>query len=172
MVSQKYKASKQAGPSSTVDKIFESQESKGKSKLMEETSTISLEEKGHKTKTVRKKNNSSKNKDERSIEQFPITIPQTKKKKRKLVRTSDPLPPCKRTTRRMAKKGKVVVSHHTHEDPIDLTSPSEDLSVQDDIPSLTKEQVTITLCWKREEVEEREYTQLETMGPMRTLKKE
>jgi hypothetical protein len=155
MMSQKYKASKQAGPSSTVDKIFESQELKGKFKLMEETSTISLEEKGHKTKTVRKKKNSSKNKDEWSKEQIPITIPQTKKKKRKPVSTSDPLPPCKITTRRMEKKGKVVVSPHTHEDPIDITSPSEDLSVQDDIPSLTEEQVTITLYGKREEVEER-----------------
>jgi hypothetical protein len=172
MMSQKYKASKQAEPSSTVDKIFESQELKGKFKLMEETSTISLEEKGHKTKTVRKKKNSSKNKDERSKEQFPITIPQTKKKKRKLVSTSDPLPPCKRTTRRMEKKGKVVVNPHTHEDPIDITSPSEDLSVQDDIPSLIEEQVTITLYGKREEVEEREYTQPETMGPKRTLTKE
>jgi hypothetical protein len=75
MMSQKYKASKQARPSSTVDKICESQELKGKSKLMEDTSTISLEEKVHKTKIVRKKKNSSKNKDERSKEQFPITIP-------------------------------------------------------------------------------------------------
>jgi hypothetical protein len=75
----------------------------------------------------------------------------------KLVSTFDPLPPCKRTTRSMEKKGKAVVSPHTHEKPIDLTSPSEDLSFQDDIPILTEEQVTITLCGMREEVEEREY---------------
>jgi hypothetical protein len=72
----------------------------------------------------------------------------------------------------MAKKGKVVFNPHTHEDPIDLTSPSEDLSVQEDIHSLTEEQVTITLCGMREEVVEREYTQPETMGPTRTLTKE
>jgi hypothetical protein len=139
---------------------------------VEETSTVALEEKGHKTKTVRKEKNSSENKDEQSIEQSPITIPRTEKKKRKLVSTFDPLPPCKRTTRSMAKKGKAVVSPHTHEEPIDLTSPSEDLSIQDDIPSLTEEQVTITLCGMREEVEEREYIQPETMGSTRTLTKE
>jgi hypothetical protein len=50
-------------------------------------------------------------------------------KKRKLVRTPDPVPPCKRTTRSMEKRRKLVVSPHTQEDPIDLTSPSEDLSV-------------------------------------------
>jgi hypothetical protein len=88
------------------------------------------------------------------------------------VRTSDPLPPCKRTTRSMAKKGKEFVSPHTHEEPIDLTSPSEYLSVQDDIPSLIEEQVTITLCGMREEVEEREYIQPKTMGSKRTLTKE
>jgi hypothetical protein len=69
----------------------------------------------------------------------------------------------------MENKGKEVVSPHTHEEPIDLTSPSEDLSVQDDIPSSTEEQVTITLCGMREEVEEREYIQLEIMGSTRTL---
>ena len=37
---------------------------------------------------------------------------------------------------------------------------------------MTEEQVTITLCGMREEVEEREYTHPETMGPTRTLKKE
>jgi hypothetical protein len=45
-VSQNDKASKQAGPSSTVNKTFKSQESKGKNKLVEETSTVALEEKG------------------------------------------------------------------------------------------------------------------------------
>jgi hypothetical protein len=113
---------------------------------------------------VRKENNSSENKDEQSIEQSPVTIPRTENKKRNLVSTSDPLPPCKRTIRRMKNKGKAVVSPHTHEEPIDITSPSEDLSIQDDIPSLTEEQVTITLCGMREEVEEREYIQPETMG--------
>jgi hypothetical protein len=53
-VSQKDKSSKQEGPSSTVDKIFKSQESKGKSKLVEENSIVALEEKGHNKKTVRK----------------------------------------------------------------------------------------------------------------------
>jgi hypothetical protein len=46
----------------------------------------------------------------------------------------------------MAKKGKTIVSPHTQEDPIDLTSPYEDLPIQDDIPSMTKEQATLTLC--------------------------
>jgi hypothetical protein len=121
---------------------------------------------------VRKGKNSSENKSEQSIEQSPITIPQIEKKKRNPVSTPDPVPPCKITTRSMAKKGKVVVNPHTHEDPIDITSPSEDLSVQDDIPSLTKEQVTITLCGIREEVEEREYIQPEIMESTRTLTKE
>lgn len=143
-MSQHKKSRKQAGPSSIVNKTFKSQESKGKTKLVEETSTVELEEKGHKTKTVRKGKNRLENKSEQSIEQSPVTIPQIEKKKRKPMSTPDLVPPCKRTTRSMAKKGKEVVSPHTQEDPIDLTSPSEDLSVQDDIPSLTKEQVTIT----------------------------
>jgi hypothetical protein len=63
-VSKKDKASKQAGPSSTIDKIFKIQESKGKYKLVEETSTVALEEKGHKTKTMMKEKNRSENKDE------------------------------------------------------------------------------------------------------------
>ena len=72
----------------------------------------------------------------------------------------------------MEKKGKTIVSPHTQEDPIDLTSPSEDLSVQDDIPSLTEEQATITLCGMREGVEERECIQPIIMEPTRTLTKE
>jgi hypothetical protein len=171
-VSQHEKASKQAGPSSTVNKTFKSQESKGKTKLVEETSTVALKEKGHKTKIVRKGKNNSENKSEQSIEQSPVTIPQIEKKKRKPVSTPDPVPPCKRTTRSMAKKGKAVVIPHTQEDPIDLTSPSEDLSVQDDIPSLTEEQATITLCGMREEVEERECIQPVIMESTRTLTKE
>jgi hypothetical protein len=74
-VSQKDKASKQAGPSSTVDNIFKIQESKGKSDLVEEISTVALKEKGHKKKNVRKEKNNSKNKDEQSIEKPPVTIP-------------------------------------------------------------------------------------------------
>ena len=72
----------------------------------------------------------------------------------------------------MAKKGKTIVSPHTQEDPIDLNSPSEDLSIQDDIPSLTEEQATITLCGMREEVEERECIQPIMMESTNTLKKE
>jgi DNA-binding protein H-NS len=95
-VSQNDKASKQAGSSFTFNKIFKSQESKGKTKLVEETSKIALEEKGHKTKTVRKEKNSSKNKSEQSIEQSHVTIPQIEKKKRKSMSTLDPIHPCKR----------------------------------------------------------------------------
>jgi hypothetical protein len=123
-------------------------------------------------KTVRKGKNSSENKSEQSIEQSPVTIPPIEKKKRKPVRTPNPVPPCKITTRTMAKKGKAVSSPHTQEDTIDLTSPSQDLSVKDDIPSLTEEQVTITLCGMREEVEEREYIQTVTKESPRTLTKE
>jgi hypothetical protein len=148
-VSQHEKTSKQAGPSSTVNNTFKSQESKGKTKLVEETSIVALKEKGHQTKIVRKGKNSSENKSEQSIEKSPITIPQIENKKRNLVNTPDPVPPCKITTRSMAKKGKAVVIPHTQEDPINLTSPSEDLSVQDNIPSLTEEQATITLCGMR-----------------------
>jgi hypothetical protein len=63
-VSQNDKASKQAGPSSTVNKILKIQELKGKTKLVEETSKIALEEKGHKTKIVRKEENRLENKSE------------------------------------------------------------------------------------------------------------
>jgi hypothetical protein len=90
------------------------------------------------------------------VAQPRVTISQLEKKKRKPVSIPDPVPPCKRTTRSMEKKGKTIVIPHTQEDPIDLTSPSKDLSVQDDIPSLTEEQATITLCGMREEVKERE----------------
>jgi len=57
--------------------------------------------------------NSSENKSDQSIEQSPETIPQIEKKKRNPVSTPDPVPPCKRTTRNMAKKGKTFVSPHT-----------------------------------------------------------
>jgi hypothetical protein len=98
-MSQHKKSSKQAGPSSTFNETFKSRESKGKTKLVEDNSTVALEEKGHKTKTVRKGKNSSENKSEQSIEQSPVTIPQIEKKKRKPVSTPDPVPPCKITTR-------------------------------------------------------------------------
>ena len=71
----------------------------------------------------------------------------------------------------MTKKGKAVGSPLAYEDPTDFTSSPLDLPVQDDIPSLTEEQVTINLCGMREEVEEREHIQLETMESMRTLTK-
>jgi len=71
----------------------------------------------------------------------------------------------------MEKKGKIFASPIIHENPIDLTSSSLDLPIQDDIPSLIKEQITITLCGMREEVEEREHIQTETIGSMRTLTK-
>jgi hypothetical protein len=72
----------------------------------------------------------------------------------------------------MEKKGKTIVSPHTQEDPINLTSPFDDLSVQDDIPSLTEEQATITLCGMREEVEERECIYPVMMESTKTLTKE
>jgi hypothetical protein len=109
---------------------------------------------------LRKEKSSSKHKGEQSIEQPHVTILQTEKRKRKLVITfekKNPSPPSKRTIRSMARKGKAVVSPLTHEDPIYFTSSPLDLLVQDDIPSLTEEQVTITLCGMREEVEEREH---------------
>jgi predicted RNase H-like nuclease (RuvC/YqgF family) len=101
-----------------------------------------------------------------------VTISQLEKKKRKPVSTPDPVPPCKRTMRSMEKKGKIVIIPHTQEDPIDITSPSEDLSVQDDIPSLTEEQATITLCGMREEFEERACIQPATMESTKALTKE
>jgi hypothetical protein len=106
------------------------------------------------------------------VAQPPVTISQSEKKKRNHVSIPDPVPPCKRTTRSMAKKGKTIVSTHTQEDPIDLTSPSEDLPIQDDIPSLSKEKSTITLCGMREEVEERECTQPAMVESTKNLKRE
>jgi hypothetical protein len=161
-----------AGSSSTVNKTFKSSESKGKNKLVEETSTVAVEKEGHQTKMMKKGKHSSETKSKQSMAQSPVTISQLEKKKRKPVSTPDPVPPCKRTTRSMEKKGKTIVSPHTQEDPIDLTSPSEDLSVQDDIPSLTEEQATITLCGMREEVEERECIQPVMMESTKTLTKE
>jgi hypothetical protein len=114
------------GSSSTINKTSKISESKGKNKFVEETSTVAVEKEGHQTKMKKKRNH--------------VSIP-------------DLVPPCKRTTRIMARKGKTIVSPHTLEYPIDLTSPFEDLPVQDDIPSLTEEKTTITLCGMREEVE-------------------
>jgi hypothetical protein len=161
-----------AGSSSTVNKTFKSSESKGKNKLVEETSTVAVEKEGHQTKMMKKGKHSSETKSKQSVAQPPVTISQLEKKKRKPVSIPDLVPPCKRTTRSMEKKGKTIVSPHTQEDPIDLTSPSEDLSIQDDIPSLTEEQATITLCGMREEVEERECIQPVMMESTKTLTKE
>jgi hypothetical protein len=160
------------GPSSTVNKNFENSESKGKNELVEENSIVAVEKKGHQTKMMKKRKHSSKTKSKQSMAQSLVTITQLEKKKRKPVSTPDLVPPCKRTTRIMAKKGKTIVNPHTQEDPIDLTSPSEDLSVQYDIPSLTEEQATITLCGMREEVEERECTHIVMMESTKTLTKE
>jgi hypothetical protein len=93
------------------------------------------------------------------VAQPPVTTSQLERKKRKPTSIPDLVPPYKKTTRSMENKGNTIVSPHTQEDPIDLTSPSEDLPIQDDIPSLTEEKVTITLCGMREEFEERECTQ-------------
>jgi hypothetical protein len=105
---------------------------------------------------MKKGKHSSETKSKQSVAQHPVTISQLEKKKRKPVSIPDPVPPCKITMRSMAKKGKIIFNPHTQENPIDLTSPSKDLSIQDDIPSLTEEQATITLCRMREDVEERE----------------
>ena len=67
----KNKSSKQVRPSSLDNKTLKSQESKGKSELVEEISTVALEEKGHTSKSLRKE----KSRDEQFIEQSPITIP-------------------------------------------------------------------------------------------------
>jgi hypothetical protein len=85
---------------------------------VEDISTVALEDRGHTSKSLRKE----KSRDEQSIEKSLVTIPQTENKKRKIVSTSDPLPPYKITTRSMATKGKEVVNPHTYEYPIDLTS--------------------------------------------------
>jgi hypothetical protein len=159
------------GSSSTVNKNFKSSESKGKRKLVEETSMVAVEKEDHQ-KMMKKGKHSSETKSKQSVAQPLVTISRLEKKKRKPMSIPDPIPPCKRTMRSMAKKGKTIVSPHTPEDPIDLTSPSEDLSIQDDIPSLTEEQATITLCGMREEVEERECIQIVMMESIKTLKKE
>jgi hypothetical protein len=160
-----------AGSSSTVNKTSKSSESKGKNKLVEETSMVAVEKKDHQ-KMMKKRKHSSETKSKQSVAQPPVTISQLERKKRKPVSIPDPVPPCKRTTRSMEKKGKTIVSPHTQEDPIDLTSPSEDLPIQDDIPSLTEEQATITLCGMREEVEERECTQPTMVESTKNLTKE
>jgi hypothetical protein len=121
---------------------------------------------------IKKGKHSSETKSKQSVAQPPITISQLEKKKRNLVSIPDPVPPCKRITRSMARKGKTIVSPHTPEDPINLTSPSEDLPIQDDISSLTEEQATITLCGMREEVEERECMQPAMVESTKNLKKE
>jgi hypothetical protein len=47
------------GPSSTVNKTFKSSESNGKNKLVEETSTVAVEKKGHQIKMMKKGKHSS-----------------------------------------------------------------------------------------------------------------
>jgi hypothetical protein len=159
------------GSSSIVNKTSKSSKSKGKNKLVEETSTVEIEKEDHQ-KMMKKGKHSLETKSKQSVAQPPITISQLEKKKRKSVSIPDPVPPCKRTMRRMEKKGKTIVSPHTLDDPINLASPSEDLPIQDDIPSLTEDQYTITLCGMREEVEERECIQPVMMESTKTLTKE
>jgi hypothetical protein len=48
-----------AGPSSTVNKTFKSSKSNSKNKLVEETSTVAVEEKGHQRKMMKKGKHSS-----------------------------------------------------------------------------------------------------------------
>jgi hypothetical protein len=120
---------------------------------------------------LKKGKHSSETKSKQSMAQSPVTISHLEKKKRKPVNTPDLVPPCKRTTRSMEKKGKTIFNPHK-QDPIDVTSPSDDLSVQDDIPSLTEEQATITLCGMREEVEERACIQPTTIETTKALTKE
>jgi hypothetical protein len=55
------------GPSSTVNKTFKSYESKGKNKLVEETSTVVVEKKGHWTKMMKKWKHSSETKSKQSM---------------------------------------------------------------------------------------------------------
>jgi hypothetical protein len=78
---------------------------------------------------MNKGKHSLESKSKQFVAQPPVTISQLEKKKRNPLSIPDLVPPCKRTTRSMEKKGKTIVSPHTQEDPIDLTSPYEDLSV-------------------------------------------
>jgi hypothetical protein len=87
---------------------------------------VTVEEKGHQTKMMKKGKHSSETKSKQSMAQSPVTISQLEKKKRKPESTPDPVPPCKITIRSMEKKGKTIINPHTLGDPIDLTSPSED----------------------------------------------
>jgi len=93
------------GSSSTFNKTFKSFESKGKKKLVEETSTVAVEKEGHQ-KMMKKGKHSSKTKSKQYVAQPPVTISQLEKKKRKPVSIPDLVPPCKRTRRSMEKKGK------------------------------------------------------------------
>jgi hypothetical protein len=160
-----------AGSSFTINKTSKSSKSKGKNKLIEETSMVAVEKEEH-LKMMKKRKHNSETKSKQSVAQPLVTISQLERKKRKPVSIPDPVPPCKRTTRSMAKKGKTIASPHTQEDPIDFTSPYEDLPIQDDIPSLIEEQATITLCGMREEVEERECIQPAVVESTKNLTKE
>jgi hypothetical protein len=101
------------GSSSIVNKNFKISESKGKNKLVEETSMVEVEKEGHQTKMMKKGKHSSETKRKQSMAQSPVTISQLEKKKKKLVNTLDLIPPCKRTTRSMEKKGETIVIPHT-----------------------------------------------------------
>jgi len=74
---------------------------------------VTVEKEGHQTKMMKKGKHSSETKSKQSVAQPPVTISQLEKKKRKPVSIPDPVPPCKRTTRSMEKKGKTIVSPHT-----------------------------------------------------------
>jgi hypothetical protein len=101
------------GPSSTVNKNFKISKSKGKNKLVEETSMVAVEKEGHQIKMMKKGKHSSETKSKQSMAQSPVTISQLEKKKMNPVSTPDLVPPCKRTTRSMEKNGKPIVSPHT-----------------------------------------------------------
>jgi hypothetical protein len=59
---------------------------------------------------MKKGKHSSETKSKQSVAQPPVTISQLEKKKRNPVSIPDLVPPCKRTTRSMARKGKTIVS--------------------------------------------------------------
>jgi hypothetical protein len=93
------------GSSSTINKTSKSYELKGKNKLVEDNSMVEVEKEDHQ-KMMKKRKPISETKTKQSVAQLPVTISQLEKKKRKLVSIPDPVPPCKRTTRSMKKKGK------------------------------------------------------------------
>jgi hypothetical protein len=100
------------GSSSIINKTSKSSELKGKNKVVEETSTVAVEKEDH-HKMINKRKHSSETKSKKYVAQPPVTTSQLERKKRKPASIPDPVPPCKRTTRRMGKKGKTIVSPHT-----------------------------------------------------------